>query len=311
MLSIVIPAYNEAGGLRRLHEALSQVLGQIDEPAEIILVDDGSVDDTWAEICALSESDPRVVGIRFSRNFGHQYALLAGLSRARGSAVISMDADFQHPPELIPTLLEAWRNGAQIVHTVRIDSGREPWAKRVSSRLFYAVLKFLSGTNLEPGMADFRLLDRRVVDTLKELREEGLFLRGLVHWVGFQSVQIPFECGDRLVGTTKYTTRKMLRLAWNGVTSFSLVPLRIAIVIGCVTALLAFGELVFAIYAKVTTGTTVPGWASAVGVLSLLFGVLFVLLGVMGEYLGRTLIEVRGRPRYIVSDETRTASEDD
>jgi len=231
-LSVVAPAFNEAANLDRFYEEVEAVLHGLQLPWELILVDDGSRDATWEGIRALHARDPRVRGIRFSRNFGHQYALLAGLSRARGDAVVSMDADLQHPPPVIAQLVEEWRKGSQIVHTVRRDPATVSMFKRVSSRLFYRTFSFLSGTHLDAGMADFRLLDRQVVRSLLDFPEEGLFLRGLVHSVGFPSASVPFECRPRFAGSTSYTLNKMLRFAWTGVTSFSLVPLRLSIILG-------------------------------------------------------------------------------
>jgi len=302
-LSIVVPAFNEAGNLERFFEELEPVAREIQLPWELIIVDDGSTDDTWEKVRTLNGRDPRVRGIRFSRNFGHQYALLAGLSRARGDAVVSMDADLQHPPQVIARLVEEWRKGSQIVHTLRRDSESVSLFKRVSSRLFYRAFSFLSGTHLADGMADFRLLDQQVVRSLLDFPEEGLFLRGLVHWVGFTNTSVAFECRPRYRGRTTYTLRRMLRFAWTGVTSFSLVPLRLSILLGFLTSAFAFEQLLEALYGKLVLKATVPGWAQTMVVVSLLFGVLFIMLGIVGEYVGRILIEVRRRPRFIVLEE--------
>jgi len=302
LVSIVTPAYCEVENLPRLHREITLALAGEDLTWELIIVDDGSLDSTWQGIVALREADPRVYGVRLSRNFGHQYALFAGLTHARGEAVISMDADLQHPPSVIPSLLREWRRGARIVHTLRVDPQELPWFKRVSSAAFYRLFSFLSGVQLSPGMADFRLLDRQVVDQLIQFREAGLFLRGVVEWVGYASAKVSFTAAPRYAGTTKYNFRRMIRLAWHGITAFSTVPLRAGIVIGLATSLIAFGALLDALYAKYITHDAVPGWATIVALEGLLSGVLFILIGILGEYVARVLEQVRQRPRFIVSD---------
>jgi dolichol-phosphate mannosyltransferase len=305
-ISVVIPAWNEEGNLERLHEKLAAVLDPLRLSWELIVADDGSSDGTWPVVMRLNGLDTRVKGVRLSRNFGHQAALLAGLAHASGRAVISMDADHQHPPEVVPTLIDEWRRGTLIVHTIRIDGPEQGFLKRTSSRLFYRIFSALSGSTLEPGMADFRLLDRQVVDELLRFPEEGLFLRSLVQWVGFPSARVPYECGPRYSGMTKYSPRRMLKFAWTAVTSFSLVPLRAAVVTGAITSGVAFLAIVYAVGAKVLGFYTVPGWASILSILSFLFGMLFIFLGIIGEYIGRILIEVKQRPRFLVRERLGT-----
>jgi dolichol-phosphate mannosyltransferase len=301
VLSVVVPAYNEQGNLHKLYAEVARSLAGVGLSWELIFVDDGSRDATWAEIEAMHRQDRRVQGLRLSRNFGHQHALVAGLTHARGAAVISMDADLQHPPDVLPQLVEQWRHGAKIVKTIRRDPANVPLLKRLTSRAYYRLFAYLSGVQIEGGMADFRLLDRQVLDELLTFKEAGLFLRGIVQWVGYPSSTIVFDCGQRFAGTTKYTWRRMMRFAWHGISSFSLVPLRIGILLGLFSSAVAFLSVCYAILAKWLDGHTVAGWASSVAIISFLFCMLFLFLAVLAEYVGRILEEVRGRPRFIVS----------
>ena len=306
MISIVVPAHNEEHNIEPLFERVRvQMHAAAEEPEaadwEMVIVDDGSKDATWERIAALSGRERRLRGIRLSRNFGHQNALLAGLAAARGDAVISMDADLQHPPELLPRLLEKWREGYQIVHAIRRDP-HGTFAKKLTSRLYYRLFSYLSGVRIEPGAADFRLLDREVLDEILKFKEEGLFLRGIVHWVGYPTASIPFECCDRHAGCSSYDLRKMLRLAWHGISSFSLVPLRIAVVIGLLASTLSFLGVGYAILGWWLDSDAVPGWASSLAITSALFGLLFMVLAIFAEYMGRILVEARGRPRFLVQE---------
>lgn len=301
-ISVVVPCFNEEGNVEELINRTRPVLDSISENWEMILVDDGSRDQTWSQVVAASSRDGRIKGSRLSRNFGHQFALFAGLCEASGDAVISMDSDLQHPPETIPALVDQWMSGSKIVNTVRIDSEKTGFFKKTTSLLYYKLFSFLSGVEISHGMADFRLLDRQVVERLSEFREEGLFLRGLVQWVGFPTSLVKYRCGDRFSGQTKYNIRRMVKFAWQGVTSFSIVPLRVAILVGLSTALISFVYLSRAVIAHIYSGVTVPGWTSTVGILSFLFGVLFIFLGILGEYIGRILVQVRSRPLFIVAE---------
>jgi glycosyltransferase involved in cell wall biosynthesis len=214
-----------------------------------------------------------------------------------------MDGDLQHPPQDIPRLVEEWKKGSKVVNTIRKDPSDFSIFKKLTAVVYYKVFSFLSGVKIERGMADFRLLDRQAVDSVLQFPEEGLFLRGLVHWIGYESSSIEYQSKNRFSGTSKFTLRKMARFAWNGITSFSLIPLRLAIFIGIATSVAAFGFLAHVVYTKwFLPENLVPGWATTVGIVSLLFGILFIFLGIMGEYLGRILVETRGRPRFLIGE---------
>lgn len=305
MISIVVPAYNEERNLDVLYARLREQLESLRMHWELVIVDDGSADATWNAITRLSERDPRVRGLRLSRNFGHQSALLAGLAAARGKAVVTMDADLQHPPEIVPELVRRWQDGYQIVHGLRRDPPSVPYFKRLTSKLYYRLFSYLSGVEIQPGAADFRLIDRQVLDEILKFKEEGMFLRGIVHWVGYATTSVTFDCSPRHAGTSAYSLRKMLGLAWHGVSSFSLVPLRVAMGIGLLSSIVAFVGVCYAILGKWLDKEAIPGWASTVAIVSFLFGALFVFLAVLAEYVGRIVVEVRGRPRFLVRETTR------
>ena len=303
LVSIVAPCHNEEPNLDPLYQAISFQLRSGDWEYQLVLVDDGSTDGTWATICRLARSDPRVRGVRLARSFGQQAAILAGLEHARGQAVVTMDADLQHPPALIPVMVQHWQAGTPVVLTQRFDSADIGRFKRVTSAMFYRIFSALTGVPMAAGTGEFRLIDRKVVDYLLALHEGEYFLRGLISWTGFRSVTVPFDAAPRHAGETKYSLRRMLRLAVSGVTAFSLTPLRIGTVLGLATAFLAFLELGYVLL-QAAGGHTVPGWASDVGVTTLLFGVQFILLGLIGEYLGRVYLAAKYRPPFLVEETT-------
>jgi dolichol-phosphate mannosyltransferase len=297
-----VPSYFEEDNLDKLYQELKNILENVESRFEIILVDDGSTDGTWKKIQNLNEIDKRVKGLQFSKNFGHQYALLAGLNFAKGEAVITMDADLQHPPEYIKALIAEWENGAKIVNTKRIDNEKISWIKKITSKWFYRIFSFLSGVEMNPGMADFRLLDRQVVDEILNFGESGLFLRGLISWLGYPQSIVEYKAANRFAGQTKYTFKKMLKFGLDGISSFSIVPLRMGIILGVFTSIFAFIELVYVVSVRLFSDTAIPGWASGLGVVSFLFGVLFIIIGVLGEYIGYILIETKRRPRFIINE---------
>ncbi len=301
LLSVVVPLFNEAGNVGPLLERLLAVLGNGGYRFEVILVDDGSRDETWTEIEARAGDMPFLRASRLSRRFGHQHALLAGLSQASGDVVVTMDGDLQHPPEEIPKLLRQWENGYEIVNTRRLDRAVTGAFKRLASRGFYIVFSMLSEVDVNEGSSDFRLMDRRALDELLKFRDVDPFLRGAAQWLGFRTTTVPFQAARRHGGTSKYGFFKMLKFASGAIVSFSTKPLRIGIGIGVLTSILAFLELIYVLI-QYSAGNTAPGWASTVGIVSLLFGILFILIGVNGVYLARIHQALQSRPQFVIAE---------
>ena len=299
-ISVVIPAFNEAQNIPQLVERVARALRE-ESDWELIVVDDGSTDDTLPILKKLTETVPNVRYLSLTRNFGHQTALKAGLDHASGNCVISLDADLQHPPELIPEMIGSWQAGSEVVNMVRLDAN-VPLMKRLTSRFFYWLSNAISDYRIEPGSSDFRLLDRRVVDVLRDTRERNLFLRGLIPWLGFRQVNLPYTQETRTGGESKYGIRSMVRLALRGITSSSLRPLHIATVSGLLMSLFAAIYAVYVLWVKLFVGTAITGWTSVLISVLLIGGIQLLLLGVLGEYLGRTLTEAKGRPAYVLRE---------
>jgi glycosyltransferase involved in cell wall biosynthesis len=302
-ISIVVPVLNEERNIPLLYE---QVRAQLEDAAsdfELIFVDDGSTDRSAERVVELHRADPRVKLLSFSRNFGHQIALTAGMDHSTGDAVIVMDADLQHPPALLRTLLAKWKEGFEVVHTIRGTTADAGWLKRSTGGIFYRLFRSLSGIDLPANAADFRLLDRSVVRAFGEIRERTRFLRGLTAWAGFRSTSVPYEAPARREGQSKFTPRRMARLAIDGLVSFSAIPLHAAIYAG--VALAAFGFLysLYALYVHFVTGTTLPGWTSIIMLVALVGGIQLMLMGVIGVYLGKIYEEVKQRPLYLIRSE--------
>ncbi len=298
-VSVVVPAYNEQANIAPLIDKLCAVLGKYPD-YDILFVDDGSTDGTLAALESAAAGDARIKYLSFSRNFGHQMALKAGLDYAEGDCVISMDADMQHPPEMIDAMIEKWQAGYEVVYTVRAEPKKLSLFKRTSSHLFYGLMSTLAKTKIEKGAADFRLLDRGVVNVLREVRESALFLRGMVSWVGFKQCALQYEQGERLAGQTKYSLRRMVSFALDGITSFSVKPLRLATFLGLTISGAAFIYGVYAVAMFIFTDRVVSGWTSVLGGLMFIGGLQLLMLGIFGEYLGKLFIESKKRPTYIV-----------
>jgi len=299
-ISIVLPVFNEASNIAPLHAALVPHLESVSMDYEILFVDDGSTDGSVEEIRKLRAANDRVRLLSLSRNFGHQIALTAGIDHASGDAIILMDSDLQHPPALIPQLIARWLDGFEVVHTVRRTTADAGWPKRATAAAFYRVFRLLSRVDLPSNAADFRLIDRKVADALRGIRERTRFLRGLTVWTGYRSATIPFDAPTRQAGETKYSPARMLKLAVDALVSFSAAPLHLAVYAGIVLALLGFVYAGYALYARFVTGHVLPGWTSLAILVSIVGGIQLILMGVIGVYLGKIFEEVKRRPLYLV-----------
>lgn len=300
-LSIILPVHNEEENLISLYERLTAILQKLNLSYEIIFVDDGSTDSSAKIITDLNQKDSKVKLLCFSRNFGHMVALSAGLDYAQGKAVITMDADLQHPPELIPKLVEKWKEGNEIVNTLRKETKGVGILKIYSAGVFYWLINKITKINLPANAADFRLLDRKVVEALKQIHERSRFLRGIISWIGYKQEFIEYEAAPRLKGKTKYSLGKMIAFALDGITSFSSFPLRLSTYFGLLVALLSFIYILYAIYIRIFTNQAIPGWTSVLVTVLFIGGVQLIFLGIIGEYLSRVYEETKQRPLYLVS----------
>jgi polyisoprenyl-phosphate glycosyltransferase len=299
--SIVAPVFNEEETLPHFYERVIAVMDSLGEPFELLFVNDGSRDGSFRIMQELHDKDPRVHAINFSRNFGHQVAISAGLDYAHGQAVIILDADLQDPPEVMLTLIERWKEGAEVVYAQRSRREGETRFKLLTAAAFYRVIERITSINIPRDTGDFRLLDRRVVDVLITMREQHRFMRGLSVWVGFRQEAVSYERRERFAGETKYPLNKMIRFSLDAITSFSHVPLQLATSFGFLLAGLSLIGIVIAIILRLLTGA-IAGQASTLILVLFLGGIQLIFLGIIGEYLGRIYDEVRARPLYIVHE---------
>jgi dolichol-phosphate mannosyltransferase len=307
-LSLVLPVYNEEAIIpeldRRLRAFFAELGSGIDERWEVIFVNDGSQDRSQALLGELAKSEPRYKVLVFARNFGHQMAITAGLDRAEGDAVVIMDADLQDPPEVVKDMVARWREGYDVVYGVRSKRHGETWFKRMTAAGFYRLLRImLGGVSIPVDAGDFRLMSRQVVLIMRALREQHRFVRGMVAWVGFRQSAVQYERPARFAGETKFPFRKMLRFAIDGITSFSVVPLRIATWLGVAAGLVALAGGLWALYVKLFAFGVVPGWTTIMILVALGSSAQLLMTGILGEYVGRIYEEVKRRPLYVVSDE--------
>lgn len=301
-VGLVIPVYNEAGVLEQTHKKICSVIDNLEYIFMIYYVNDGSTDGTADSLAALVKDDTRVSVIELSRNFGHQAAITAGLANAQGEIIITMDGDGQHPPEIIPQMINLILHGYDIVQTQRVNEERRISFKNWTSDTFYHLINQISGTRMEPGTADFRALSRKVLDALNSMPEYHRFLRGMVAWMGYPSIILPYHPGERFGGQSKYSPHKMVKLALDAIFSFSLVPLYIGVSLGGLMLLLAFLEMLYVLSFWVSGRQSLlaPGWSSLMFIVLIVGGMLMVLLGFIGIYIGYIFQEVKRRPVYLI-----------
>ncbi len=302
IISIVAPVYNEEPILHELHRRIVATMDAIGEPWELVLVNDGSRDRSFEIMRELHEQDSRVRVVNFSRNFGHQIAITAGADYAQGDAVILIDADLQDPPSLIADMVQKWREGYEIVYAIRAQRKGETWFKLATAHFFYRLIRGITGVNIPVDTGDFRLLDRRAVAALKQMREHHRFMRGMSAWVGFRQTGVEYVREERYAGETKYPLKKMIKFALDGITSFSYLPLQLATYLGFIIAAISVIGIITTIVLRLSGSQAFYGQATTLVMVLFLGGIQLISLGIIGEYLGRIYDEVKDRPLYIVRD---------
>lgn len=309
--SVVVPVYNEEAVVMECYTRLKAVMEHILEPYELLFINDGSRDKTEEIIKTIAKEDACVRLITFSRNFGHQAAISAGIDMSQGQAVIIIDADLQDPPEVISEMIEKWKQGYDVVYGKREKRKGESAFKRITAKVFYRFLAMQTDMDIPVDTGDFRLIDRKVCDVLTGLSEKNRYVRGLVSFAGFRQTSVSYVRDERFAGETKYPLKKMLSFAMDATTSFSKKPLKIAGYVGSLMSIVSFVYLFVALYQKLFTDRTVSGWASTVSIMLLFHGVTLMILGIMGEYIGRIYDEVKNRPLYIVKEKTGFCGEEE
>lgn len=301
-LSVVIPVYNEQEVITETFKRLSKALYNLDMDVEYIFINDGSKDDTYIKLKEISMTSSAVKVINFSRNFGHQIAITAGMDFSKGDAVVVIDADLQDPPEVILKMVEKWKEGYEVVYGKRSHREGETFFKKFTAKMFYRVIDNITDVKLPVDVGDFRLIDRKVCNAMKSLPERARYVRGLVSWVGFNQTSVEYVREKRFAGETKYPLRKMIKLATDGIISFSYRPLKLATFMGMLVSAFSFIYLIIILCQKLFTNSTVDGWASTMAVSLFFNGVMLIVIGIMGEYVGRIYEEVKARPLYLVGN---------
>lgn len=309
-ISVVVPVFNEDENVEPLLQRLVPILEKVAASFEVLFVDDGSRDATLAALRRLHAKDARVKVVALSRNFGKEVAIAAGLDYARGAATVIMDADLQHPPEMINAFVARWREGYKNVYGQRVDRTADSRLRRMLTQRFYKIFRAFGETELPPGAGDFRLLDRQAVNALRGMREKARFSKGLYAWIGFKSIGVPFDVAERMYGSSKFSFRKLTRFALDGLMSFSTLPLMVWTYVGTSISIISLAMAVYFVLETLVFGADVPGFASLIVSVTFLAGIQLLSLGVLGEYIGRIFAEVKGRPLYLV-EEALGCSRDD
>lgn len=309
VLSLVLPIYNEEAVIPELHARLQQFLPRLGLETEVVFVDDGSRDRSLELLRAIAANEPRYRVLSFARNFGHQAAITAGLDQARGEAIVVMDADLQDPPEVVLEMVARWREGFDVVYGKRRSREGETWLKLLTAKWFYRLFAAMIPIEVPLDTGDFRLMSRRIVTVLRELRETHRFVRGLVAWLGFKQTAVLYDRPARFAGETKFPLRKMVRFAIDGITSFSILPLRFATYLGILISIVSVGVASWAMLAHFVFHATVPGWTTVIVLVSLLAAVQLIMTGILGEYIGRIYEQVKKRPLYVVAERLNCADE--
>ena len=299
-ISVILPVYNEEGNLQILYDKIKDVMIKTPYTYEILFVLDPCTDNSEKVVENIMKNDANVKLISFTRNFGKEAALISGINFSTGDAVITMDTDLQHPPELIDELIKMWQQGFDVVNALRIDTNQKNYFKKITSKYFYKIFSYISDIKLKEGSADFRLLDKKVVKSINELHENDIFLRGMVPWFGYSQTSISYLCHDRLSGETKFNISKLIKLALSGIFSFSLVPLRLVTYMGFIVSIFSFFYMIVILYTVLFLRSAFSGYASIIISVLFLGGIQLIAIGVLGEYIGKILLEAKQRPRYVI-----------
>ena len=303
-LTVVVPVYNEEDNVEHFAQAIHEALDNLDYDYTLLFIDDGSQDSSRVKIRAMEETDSHIGHLFLSKNYGHQAALTCGLNNAEGDVVITMDGDMQHPPALLPELLKKWEEGYEVVQTIREATEGVGFFKRFTSATYYKLVNLIATIPIQPGGSDFRLMDRKAVLAYREYQEQSPFIRGIIGSMGYKQVQFPFVAPERFAGKSKFSLKKMMKFAMDGILNNSVLPLRISFYVGLLSMVFSIGLFAHVMY-ETWVGDTVAGWSTIMLCLSFFGGVQLLVLGVLGEYVGRIFLEVKNRPRYLIQDRCR------